>query len=433
MLVLSMVAEMDLELDQMDVTTAFLHGELEETIYMKQPPGFEKGAEDKVCLLRKSLYGLRQAPRQWNKRFDQFMVSIGFKKSKYDNCVYLNGKSSWNSKIILLLYVDDILIVAKRRDLVDELKDKLKSEFEMKDMGQASKILGIEITRHRKAREVILSQHRYLSKVLEKYGMLEAKAVTSPLGAQFKLKSDQSPKSKEECEEMQVLPYANVIGSIMYAMVCTRPDLAFALSILSRFMGNPGKTHWQAAKWFLRYVKGSLHTRLVYRQSDEDVMIRGYVDSDYAGCSDTRKSTTGYVFTCFGGAISWKSRLQKVVALSSTEAEFIAATEAVKESIWLKGFVHELLDEEKVITVYCDNQSAIHLTKNPMFHERSKHIDVRLHFIRDIVARNEVCMEKIGTEDNPADVMTKVLPMSKFRYCLELVQLEHGRAPALLF
>ncbi|KAL3641556.1 hypothetical protein CASFOL_012371 [Castilleja foliolosa] len=217
----------------------------------------------------------------------------------------------------------------------------------------------------------------------------------------------------------------------MYAMVCTRPDLAHALSILSRFMSNPGKAHWQAAKWLMRYVKGSVNLSLIYRKSEEDNnMIEGYVDSDYAGCSDTRKSTTGYVFTAFGGAISWKARLQKVVALSSTEAEFIAATEAVKEAMWFKGVIKELLNRNDVITVYCDNQSALHLSKNPMFHERSKHIDVRLHFIRDVIERKEVHMEKVGTEDNPADMLTKVLPMSKFRYCLELIQVEEKGAHA---
>ncbi|KAL3640704.1 hypothetical protein CASFOL_015672 [Castilleja foliolosa] len=219
--------------------------------------------------------------------------------------------------------------------------------------------------------------------------------------------------------------------SIMYAMVCTRPDLAFSLSILSRFMGNPNKSHWHAAKWLMRYIKGSLKLSLCYTKTEgSGNWIKGFVDSDYAGCAESRKSTTGYVFTCLGGAISWKARLQKVVALSSTEAEFIAATEAVKEAMWFKGVIKELLNRNDVITVYCDNQSALHLSKNPMFHERSKHIDVRLHFIRDVIERKEVHMEKVGTEDNPADMLTKVLPMSKFRYCLKLIQVEEKGAHA---
>ncbi|KAL3623658.1 hypothetical protein CASFOL_032474 [Castilleja foliolosa] len=430
-LILALVTNLDLELDQMDVTTAFLHGELEEEIFMNQPTGFEKG-ENKVCLLKKSLYGLKQAPRQWNKRFDLFMNSIGYKRSMYDNCAYTNGGNDWSTRVLLLLYVDDILIIGKSRKIVDGLKSKLKMEFEMKDMGKASKILGIDISRNRKTRTMTLSQHKYLEKVLGKYGMSDCKPVITPLSSQFKLEScDQSDSAEKEKDEIEDYPFANVIGSLMYAMVCTRPDLAYSLSILSRYMGNPKRVHWQAAKWLMKYIRGTMNVCLCYRKSDRGGnLVEGFVDSDYAGCVDTRKSTTGYVFTCLGGAISWKSRLQKVVALSSTEAEYMAATEAVKEAIWLRGFVNELLNVDEIITVHCDNQSALHLAKNPIFHERSKHIDVRLHFIREVVSRNEVLLEKIRTDENPADMLTKVLPTVKFKYCLETIQVKEEGASA---
>ncbi|KAM6570403.1 hypothetical protein CsatB_018388 [Cannabis sativa] len=223
---------------------------------------------------------------------------------------------------------------------------------------------------------------------------------------------------------MDSMPYASCVGSLMYCMVCTRPDLAYALIMVSRFIADPGKEHWSAVKWILRYLKGSMDIGLVYdNKFQEGIEVNGYVDSDYAGSIDTRRSITGYAFTVLGGCISWKSNLQKVVALSSTEAEYMAATEAIKEAIWLKGFTHELGFKSESITVHCDNQSALHLMKNPMFHERSKHIDIKLHFIRDIIAEKEVCVKKIGTKGNPADMMTKYVSLAKFRLCLDLLNI----------
>ena len=191
-------------------------------------------------------------------------------------------------------------------------------------------------------------------------------------------------------------------------------------------MSNPGKVHWQALKWILRYIKGSIGKGLLYGGADwsKTDAIEGFVDSDYAGCLDTRKSLTGYIFTAFGTAISWKANLQKVVALSTTEAEYIALTEAIKEALWLKGIARELKLQEQIITVHCDNQSAIHLSKNQVYHERTKHVDIKLHFIREIISEGGVHVEKIATEENPSDMITKVLPSSKFYYCLDLIQLK---------
>ena len=412
---MSLAAKHDLEIQQMDVRTAFLHGNLEEEIYMRQPEGFESKDPNLVCLLNKSLYGLKQAPRQWNIRFDEFMTKINFNKSKYDPCIYTNGK------IFLLLYVDDILLVGKEKFEIDMLKRQLHSEFEMKDLGEAKKILGIEIKRKRPGR-ITLSQQQYLSKVLDRFNMNKAKPVSTPLAPHFKLSKEQSPKTESERIYMDKVPYASCVGSLMYAMVCTRPDLAQAMSIVSRFISDPGESHWDALKWIIRYVKGSIDIGLIYDQkmNNSDLVV-GYVDSDYAGCLDTRRSTTGYVFTAQGGCISWKSTLQKVVALSSTEAEYMAATEAIKEAIWIKGLTQELGMNSENINVFCDNQSALHLMKNPMFHERSKHIDIKLHFIRDVIASKEVQVTKVHTNENPADMFTKCVTSSKFRHCLNLL------------
>ncbi|KAL5565857.1 hypothetical protein UlMin_029021 [Ulmus minor] len=238
--------------------------------------------------------------------------------------------------------------------------------------------------------------------------MSDSKAVQTPLAAHFKLSTDMSPKTDEERKDVERIPYASAVGSLMYAMVCTRPDLAYSASLVSRFMSNPGKDHWEAVKWIFRYVKGASDVGLLYKRCESaSAKLVGYVDADFAGDLDKRRSLTGYVFTLFGCTVSWKAQLQPVVALSTTEAEYIAATEGVKEAMWLKGLVGELGCVHDKVEVFCDNQSSIHLTKNQMFHERTKHIDIKLHFIRDVVSRGIVTVEKIHTDENPADMLTK--------------------------
>ncbi len=223
---------------------------------------------------------------------------------------------------------------------------------------------------------------------------------------------------------MRNVPYASVVGSLMYAMVCTRPDISQAVSLVSRYMHNPGKVHWHAAKWILRYIAGTVDVGLKFEKS-EDSLVTGYVDSDYAGDLDKRRSTTGYVFIMAGGPVSWRSTLQSTIALSSTEAEYMAVTEAVKEAIWLQGLVTDLGFEQQEVTVYCDSQSAIHLAKNQVYHSRTKHIDVRFHFVREILEEDDIKLQKIGTEDNPADMLTKVVTGIKFQHCLDLISIEH--------
>lgn len=421
---LAIVTLHNLELEQLDVKTAFLHGDLEEVIYMRQPKGFEaKGKEDLVCELKKSLYGLKQSPRQWYKKFDTFMGRQGFTRSDYDPCVYFK-KLGDGSLIYLLLYVDDMLIAAKSMVEINKLKSQLSQEFEMKNLGAAKKILGMEIKRDRKKGQLCLSQKRYLEKVLSRFGMEKAKPVSTPLAAHFRLSAAQSPKTDAQKAEMANVPYASAVGSVMYAMICTRPDIAQAVSLVSRYMANPGKDHWQALKWLLRYLKGTLDVGLMFDRNQMNACkVRGYVDSDYAGDLDRRRSTTGYVFTMCGAPISWRSMLQSTVSLSTTEAEYIAAGEAVKEALWLQGLFGDLNIHCKVISVSCDSQSAICLAMNTVFHSRAKHIDVRYHFIRDVIEKGFVTLDKIDTKHNPADMLTKVVPLSKFEHCSNLVNI----------
>ena len=409
-----------MELDQLDVKTAFLHGRLEEEILMSQPEGFIlPGKEDHVCKLKKSLYGLKQSPRQWYLRFDEFMQMHKFVRCSYDCCVYYKIIKD-GLYIYLLLYVDDMLVACKDRDEIDKLKVLLNSKFEMKDLGYARKILGMEIRRNISKGKLFLSQEKYLRKVLEVFEMDNAKPVQLPLASHFRLCNLQCPQTEAEKQDMANTPYANAGGCLMYAMVLTRPDIAHAVSVVSRYMAQPGKEHWKAVKWILRYLHGIVKCGLTFgKAKEEDDGLRGYVDLDYARDLDRRRSLTGYIFMLNGCTVNWKATLQSVVALSTTEVEYIAATEAVKEALWLKGLVAELGLSKKSVPIHCDSSSAIHLSKNPAHHEKTKHIDIKLHFIRNEVSRGAVKMVKIHTDLNPADALTKVVPVAKFRTCLD--------------
>ncbi|KAF3665269.1 Retrovirus-related Pol polyprotein from transposon TNT 1-94 [Capsicum annuum] len=331
---LGIVAMHNLELEQLDVKDAFLHGELEEYIYMQQPEGFVvSGKEDYVCLLKKSLYGLKQLPRQCYKRFESFMTSHMFQRSNYDSCVYFKEVSN-GSFVYLLLYIDDMLIAAKDMREIIKVKAQLSKEFNMKNLGAAKKIISMEIPKDRDNSKLYLSQKRYIEKVLHRFNMQNAKPVSTPLAAHFKLSATLSPKIDDECDYMSRVPYSSVVGSLMYAMVYSQSDLSYVVSAVSRYMANPGKEHWKAVQWIFRYLHGSANVYLQFGQNRDGLI--GYVDSGFIGDHDKR-SLAGYVFTIGGCAICWKATLQTTVALSTTEAEYMAITEAFKEAIWLKG------------------------------------------------------------------------------------------------
>uniref|UniRef100_A0A5B6ZAJ2 Putative retrotransposon protein, Ty1-copia sub-class n=1 Tax=Davidia involucrata TaxID=16924 RepID=A0A5B6ZAJ2_DAVIN len=243
-ILLALVAQFDLELAQLDVKIAFLHGDLHEEIYMSQPDGFKVlGRENWACKLSKSLYGLKQSPRQWYKQFDRFMMNQRYTRSQFDHCVYFR-KLQDGSFIYLLLYVNDILIASKSKVEIDRLKAQLSSEFEMKDLGEAKKIIGMEIKRDRMKGTVCLTQTQYLKNVLQRFGIDgKSKPISTPLAPHFKLSALMSPHTDNEKRQMDHVPYANAVGTLMYAMVCTRPDISHAVSMVSRYMHNPGKNH----------------------------------------------------------------------------------------------------------------------------------------------------------------------------------------------
>jgi hypothetical protein len=334
-IIMALVAHYDLELHQMDVKTAFLNGDLEKNVYMAQPKGFVvEGKEKMGCRLKKSIYGLKQASRQWNLKFDKTIKNFGFKANVEDNCVYTKFKNG--KYIFLVLYVDDILLASNDMSLLQETKRFLSSKFEMKDLGEASYVLGIEIHRDRRKGVLGLSQKAYIERVLEKFQMHKCSPSPAPIVKGDKYGDFQCPKNEYELNQMKSVPYASAVGHLQYAQVCTRPDLAYVTGLLGRFQSNPGVEHWKLVKKVLRYLQGTKDLMLTYRRSDS-LKILGYSDSDYAG--DDRKSTSGYVFTLAKGAISWKSSKQTVTTNSTMYAEFVACYEASGQVNWLKKFI----------------------------------------------------------------------------------------------
>jgi hypothetical protein len=321
----------------------------------------------------------------------------------------------WNDdvKCIIALYVDDLLLACSSLAFMDKLKAALHSEYEMKDLGEAKFVLGIEIERDRANRVIYLNQQQYIENVLERFNMSDCKPVATPMEANVKLTKSQSSSTDKERQEMAAVPYQSAVGSLMYAMTCTRPDIAYAVSTASRFCSNYGSAHWVAVKRIMRYLKGTAHYRLQLG-GGAGVVLSGYCDADWAGDLDERKSTTGYAFYIGDGLISWNSKRQATVALSTAEAEYMAATQAVKEVLWLKQLLNEIgFTQSQPVLIHSDNQGCIALTKNPAYHSRTKHIDIRHHFIRDAVEVGAVELQYCATDDMVADVLTKALARDK--------------------
>lgn len=422
--ILALGAAMDLEIHQMDVKTAFLNGELEEDIYMDQPQGFgQDGLEHLVCKLKKSLYGLKQSPRTWYQRIDSFFTKEGFTRSQADHSLYI--KQTGEYLLIVLIYVDDLIILASHLTKLAWLKAKLKAEFEMSDLGELKYCLGVEFERDRKARTITMSQKKYIEEVLKRFNMEECKPISTPLDVNVKLLKLSEEEFEELQGEMEGVPYKAGVGSLMYAMVGTRADLAFPVSMVSQFMSKAGPAHWSAVKRIMRYLQGTLDYKLCL--GGKDVALRGYCDADWAGDASERRSTTGYVFFVGVGAISWNCKRQPTIALSTTEAEYMATSQCTKEAIWLRKLLADVgLVQEGATTIMCDNQGCIALAKNPTHHSRTKHIDVQHHFIREKLEGNEISLKYCPTEDMVADVLTKALAKDRHQRLAKAMGLRDG-------
>ncbi|KAJ9566079.1 hypothetical protein OSB04_002045 [Centaurea solstitialis] len=414
-ILMAISAYFNYEIWQMDVKTAFLNGKLTEDVYMEQPEGFEDPKNpNKVCKLLKSIYGLKQASRSWNLHFDERIKEFGFTKSEFEPCVYT--KFSGSIVTFVVLYVDDILLIGNDVPTLQSVKSWLSKCFQMKDLGEAAYILGIKIYRNRSRRLIGLSQSTYIDKILKKFRMDESKKGFIPMQHAIVLSKTQCPVSSQDQDKMKSVPYASAIGSIMYAMLCTRPDVAYSVSVTSRYQQNPGEPHWVAVKNILKYLRRTKEMFLVFGGTEDEISVTGYSDASFQTDRDDFRSQSGYVFTLNGGAISWKSSKQDTIADSTTEAEYIAASDAAKEAVWLRNFLSDLrvvASISRPIDIFCDNSGAVAQAKEPREHHKSRHVLRKYHLIREIIGRGDVRICKIPTEDNVADPLTKPLARVK--------------------
>jgi hypothetical protein len=375
----ALAAHRQLHLHQMDVKTAFLNGDIEEEVYMRQPNGYAvPGTEHLVCKLKRSIYGLKQSPRAWYQKLDAFLLSIGMKRSLTDPSLYTRIIS--REYLAVAVYVDDLVIAADNLATLNKFKSQMSNRFDMKDLGALRHVLGIRVTHDPITNSITLDQESYIDDLLDRFDMKRCNTVTTPMDPSAVLTNEQSPQTPEEEKDMAGKPYRQLIGSLMYAMRGTRPDIAYAIGKLSKFCNNPGPEHWTAAKRVLRYLKGTKHYGIKYTGTSGYPTLEGYADADWAGNKENSKSTSGYVFLLAGGAISWRSRLQTLVALSSTEAEYVALAEAGQETQWLRQMLEDLnFPQTEPTRMWQDNQGCIALVKG-QGSSRTKHINIKYHY-----------------------------------------------------
>ena len=412
---LAVAAHHQLHLMQFDVKTAFLHGDLEETIFMDQPANFEDGS-GRVCRLLKGLYGLTQAPRQWNRKFDNFLQRWGLQPTKTDPCIY-HCRQKERGMVLLAIYVDDGLLCCEKESTQDEILIELRKSFEV-TAGTANTYVGLEIKYSRQEGKVSVCQTGYIDQVLQRFGMTNCKSINTPADTHGKL-------TKSMCSEQQPaveFPYREAVGCLMWLSVCSRPDITFHVNQVARFGGNAGKKHVQAVKRIFRYLAGTRDLQLTFGGGSMELM--SFCDSDYAGCLDTRRSTAGIILMLNGGPVYWSSKRMKTVAQSSTEAEYMALALASNDIRWHRQLLQEIGCRQKKATVIkSDSQGAIQLAGKQSFSPRTKHIDVRVHLVRSEQEQGNIILDFVGTMDQPADMLTKALCGPSFTHCRQMINM----------
>lgn len=409
---MAIAAKFDLEIRQLDVETAFLHGELEEEIFMTQPENFEDGT-NRYCKLLKSLYGLKQSSRVWNNTLNKKLIEFGLKRSMADQCIYFYVTDS--KILIVAIYVDDILVFSNDVQAEQSLVNELNERFNMKDLGHVSSVLGIRVTRDRKAGVISLDQMQYIADVLKRFNMDECKSASAPMDPNQKIAPKQIPTTEEEKVEMKRIPYRQAVGALLFCSQITRPDINFVVNMLSRYNENPEGAHWTVVKRVFRYLKGTIDRKITYTK--ENTLLEGFCDADWGSDELTRKSTSGYVFTLQGGAVSWCTKRQKTIALSTTEAEFQSMVAAIQEAIWLKRLEKEIfVNSTKELILHCDNKGAIQLANNNSYSAKTKHIDIKEKFVKEKIENGQIKLEYLKTNEMPADILTKSVSGNKLKY-----------------
>ncbi|HEV7736248.1 MAG TPA: reverse transcriptase domain-containing protein, partial [Chlamydiales bacterium] len=411
---LALAAALDWEIHQIDIKTAFLNGELEEEIYMEQPEGFVvEGQEDKAGRLVKSIYGLRQASRRWHQHLRQTLLEDNYQELVASD-VSIFFKRVNGEIIIVLVYVDDMAAFASVLRLILDFKNLIASKYKYTDIGEIKQFLGLSIVRDRKNKTISIDQRHYIQKILGRFGMTECKPTYSPM-----LTGHYLLAAEEEQDTELRTKYQSFVGSLMYAMLGSRPDICFAITKLAQFGSNPTKEHLSAAQRVMRYLGTTADLKLIYGK-ENSTNLCGYSDSDWASDPNNRVSITGYVYILNGGAIAWASRKQRTVALSSTEAEYMALTETVKHAKWMLNLANQLgFEVDLPLCLFSDSKGAKDISNNPVFHKRTKHIDIQHHFIRQQVEEGNVSVERVASLENVADVLTKALAQKQHMKMVE--------------
>src|SRR5579862_2258849 len=403
----------------MDVKSAFLNGLLEEEVYIEQPDGFHNDkSSDLVCKLRKALYGLKQAPRAWYSRLDTYLRKIGFGKGLVDSNLYV--KTEQSKQLVVIVYVDDIIFGGNDEEMCRLFAKEMKTEFEMSMLGELSFFLGLQVQQLKHS--IFISQLKYIKEMLKRFNMEDSKPVSTPMSTSTKLSKDDKTSSVDHTT------YRSMIGSLLY-LTATRPDILQAVCMVARFQSSPTEEHLTAVKRIFRFLKGTMELGLWYPKGKSFTLV-AYSDADWAGCIDDRKSTSGGAFYLGERLVAWHIKKQDSVSLSTTEAEYIAAATCYTQVLWMRQMLSDLgVPTMDPTPILCDNTSAIHISKNPVQHSRTKHVAIRYHFLKDKVADGEVKLEYISTTEQVADIFTKPLPKDVFEYLRKKLGVTHSPKP----
>lgn len=413
-ILLSLSASNNWFLHQLDINNAFLHGYLEEEVYLIPPQGYHKAKEGEVCKLNKSLYRLKQASRQWHIEFCNKILSFGFKQSAHDHCLFVKGEGS--DFMALVVYVDDVLITGPNEALIKQVKEQLHDAFTIKDLGEASYFLGIELLKTDKG--LYVNQRKYVMDILADVGLTGVKPAPTPVMKNVSFCADQGKFLQDPKK------YRRLIGRLLY-LNFTRPDISYAVQQLSQFLHSPTDVHWKAALHVLKYLKSCPSKGLFFGKGSSPMNITAYSDSDWASCKDTRRSLTGYCIFLGKSLVSWKTKKQKTVSRSSCEAEYRSLAATVCELLWISFILRDLKVSFKIpISLWCDNKAAIHITENPIFHERTKHLDIDCHLVRDLYKSGFIVPQHISTTRQLADLFTKGLCNPQFQFLLSKMNLD---------
>ncbi|CAL1372799.1 unnamed protein product [Linum trigynum] len=404
---------------QLDVNNAFLHGDLQEEVYMKVPPGFAEPGDTRVCRLHKSIYGLKQASRNWYQKFTAALCELGFRSSPADHSLFVFRRGE--IFVVALIYVDDVILAGTDMNFINHVKKFLDHRFSIKDLGPLRYFLGLEVARSPQG--LVVSQRKYVLDILEEAGVLGSRPSTFPV--------EQNHQLTKPSSEILVdgSAYRRLVGRLLYLTV-SRPDITYGVNILSRFVHAPTQAHMDAAMRILRYLKLSPGQGL-YFPAANDLHLHAYCDADWGGCQSTRRSTSGFCIFLGTTPISWRTKQQKVVARSSAEAEYRAMASTVSEIVWLRWLLSELGVTQSCATpLRCDNQAALHIASNPVFHERTKHVEMDCYFVRERVTSGVISPVKVSSELQIADLFTKGLGSDRFRFLLSKLNVRDLHRPA---